>query len=544
MKMRLLGAILLIVVATLALTPMTVSAAQSCESLMSVKLADATITGAAAVPAGPWTPPAVAGAPGPPGGPRPIELPAFCRVQVTVNPSIKIEVWMPAAGWNGNFEAVGNNGYAGNIVYAAMAGALRGGYATANTDTGHTNTQVDWALGTGAAAKQRITDFGYRAVHEMTVKAKQLIEAFYGNAPKISYFNGCSTGGRQAMTEAQRYPEDFNGIYAGAPAMNWSLQMVSHVYVGLATTKDEDSFVPPAKLIALQNAAVEECDMLDGVKDGLIADPRRCKFDPAVLLCKGADSPSCLTAKQVEAIKKVYAPLDDPKGKRLYPGHVPGAESGWDRFLTGAGPGKGLQLDLGVSYMRYFVLQDPNWDYKTWDFARDLPKVESAWTRSVVDSTNPDLKPFRDKGGKLILYQGWGDDTVSPLNTVNYYKGVVTKLTGVGKGTDAYTPEDAAFDKAAEQTGNFFRMFMVPGMNHCGGGPGPNNFDGFTSLVKWVETKQAPDSIIATHMTNNMPDRTRPLCPFPQTAQYTGSGSIDDASNFACRLPVSGAGSN
>lgn len=538
MKNRLVQAMFVAMLVALMLTPILASAAQPCESLTSVKVSDATITAAAAVPAGPWTPPAAPGAQGPPGGARPIDLPAFCRVQVTVKPTVKIEVWMPATGWNGNFEAVGNNGYAGNIVYAAMATALRAGYATANSDTGHVNTQADWAYGTDADAKQRIVDFGYLAVHEMTVKAKQLIEAFYGSGPKLSYFNGCSTGGRQALTEAQRYPDDFNGIYAGAPAINWSLQMVSHVYVGLITTKDEESYIPAAKLPAIQNAAMDACDTLDGVKDGLIADPRKCKVDPGVLLCKGADSPSCLNAKQVDAIKKIYAPLDDPKGKRIYPGHVPGAESGWDRFLTGAGPGKGLQFDLGVSYMKYFVLQDPNWDYRTWDFAKDLPKVESSWTRDVIDSMNPDLRPFRDHGSKLILYQGWGDDTVSPLNTINYYKSVVTKLTGAGKGTDAYTPENAEFTKAAEQTGGFLRMFMVPGMNHCGGGPGPNVFDGFSSLVKWVENKQAPDAIIATHMTNNMPDRTRPLCPFPQTAQYSGQGSMDEAANFVCKMPA------
>jgi feruloyl esterase len=417
-----------------------------------------------------------------------------------------------------------------------MGGALKAGYATANTDTGHENSKPDWAFGTDEAARQRIVDFGYRAVHEMTVKAKQLIEAYYGNAPKLAYFNGCSTGGRQAMTEAQRYPADFNGILAGSPAMNWSQQMVSHLWVGNATSGD--GYIPAAKLPAIQAAAFSACDTLDGLKDGLITDPRKCKYDPSVLLCKGDDSPSCLTAKQIESLQKIYAPLDDPTGKRIYPGHVPGAESGWDRFLTGAAVGKGLQLDLGVVYMKYFVLEDPTWDFHTWDFAKDLPKVDSSWTREAIDSMNPDLGPFRDHGSKLIVYQGWGDDTVSPLNTLNYYKSVVTKLTGVGKGTDAYTMENAEFDKAADKTGSFFRLFMAPGMNHCGGGPGPNVFDGMASLTNWVENKQAPDKIIATHMANNMPDRTRPLCPFPQTAQYTGQGSIDDAANFVCKLPA------
>ncbi len=524
---------LIVVVVVVAFSSAPAFAAQSCENLASVKIADGTITSAAAVPAGPFTPP---GGPGPFGAPRPIDLPAFCRVQLTVTPSVKIEVWMPMTGWNGNFQAVGNNGYAGNIVYAAMATALRAGFATANTDTGHEASKADWAFGTDAAAKQRITDFGYRAVHEMTLKAKQLIEAYYGNAPKLSYFNGCSTGGRQALTEAQRYPEDFNGILAGAPAVNWSQQMVSHVWIGLVTTKDQDNYIPAAKLPAIQSAAMDACDTLDGLKDGLITDPRKCKYDPAVLLCKSGDSASCLSMKQIDSLKAIYAPLDDPKGKFIYPGHVPGAESGWDRFLTGAAPGKGLQFDLGVSYMKYFVLEDPNWDFHSWDFAKDLPRVDSNWTRGVIDSMNMDLRPFRDHGSKLILYQGWGDDTVSPLNTISYYKGVVAKVTG-GKAGDAYAPETPDFDRAAEQTGGFFRLFMIPGMNHCGGGPGPNVFDGMASLTNWVENKQPPEKIVASHLTNNATDRTRPLCPFPQTAQYTGQGSMDDAANFVCKLP-------
>jgi feruloyl esterase len=281
-----------------------------------------------------------------------------------------------------------------------------------------------------------------------------------------------------------------------------------------------------------------QCDALDGLKDGIVDDPRKCKFDTSVLLCKGADSDTCLTAKQLTALNTLYADVKYPDGKEIYPAYEPGTERGWN-LTTGAAPGRSAFFNLGVGYMRYFVYGDPNWDFHSLDIAKDMPLVDNEKTRSALDSTNPDLNPFRDHGGKIILYQGWGDDAVSPLHTINYYKSAVTVATGVGKGGDALTPENAEFDKASGQAGSFIRLFMVPGMNHCGGGTGPNVFDGFSALVNWVEKKQAPEQIVASHMSSGVADRTRPLCPYPQTAQYTGKGSVDDAANFVCKLPRS-----
>ncbi len=531
MKYRLLAGIGTTLLLSLALVPAPTFAASSCESLAALKLPDTTITGAAAVPAGPFTPPA---APEAPNAPRPIQLPAFCRAQLTVSPEVKIEIWMPATGWNGNFEGVGNGGFAGTITYAAMSVAMQAGYATASTNTGHEGNNMNFALN----HPERLEDFGYRGIHEMTLKAKQVIEAFYGAAPRLSFFNGCSEGGRQALTEAQRYPEDYNGILAGSPAVNRTNFMVAHLQVGLWTLKDEQSYIPPAKLQAIQNASVAACDAQDGLKDGLVSDPRSCKFDPSTLLCKEGDAPNCLTAKQVETLKMLYSPVKDADGKVLYPRHLPGAETNMRNFTTGAEMYKGTQYTYGVSYFSNVVFNDPNWDFHTWDYAHDMKLVNNEKLRSWLDSYNTDLRPFRDHGDKVIVFQGWADDDVSPLNTINYFKAVVSTVTGMAKGATADTPENAEFFHAADQTGNFMRLFIAPGMGHCGGGIGPNTFDGMGALATWVEKKQAPDQLMASHMTNGKVDRTRPLCPFPQTAQYSGQGSIDEAANFVCKLPA------
>ncbi len=531
MKKQSVFAVLAVAVLAIFFAPRPAYAADPapCSSLASLKLPDTTITAAADVPAGDFTPPAAADAAR---AARPIALPAFCRVQLTVAPAIRVEVWLPASGWNGNFEAVGGNGYAGAIVYPAMGNALKAGYATASTDTGHQGG-ADFALG----HPDLIVDFGYRGIHEMTVKAKQVIEALYGATPRLSFFNGCSTGGRQGLTEAQRYPEDYNGIIAGAPAIEWSHLQVRNIYLGLETLKDEGSYIPMAKLAAIQDASVTACDSLDGLKDGLVDDPRKCSYDPVSLLCKAGDSDTCLTAKQVETLKVLYQPIKYPDGKVLYPAYVPGTEKGWNNFTTGAGPGKSGAVNTGLGYIKFFVLNNADWDFKTWDAAKVMPLVDDPKARAIVDSMNANLRPFRDHGGKLIIYQGWGDDAVSPLHTINYYKSVVATATGAKTG-DSSTPENADFIKASDKTGDFARLFMVPGMNHCGGGSGPNVFDGFSSLATWVAQKTPPAQIVATHMTNGSADRTRPLCPFPQTAQYTGQGSIDDAANFVCKLPA------
>ena len=543
---------------------------KNCADLASLKLPDTTITAATAVPAGPFRPQTTQVAAGAAGlnnnglpqvratvagtngaargnaagpgrggaggrGARPIDVPAFCRVQLTVAPTIKIEVWLPASGWNGNFKGVGNGGFAGTIGYAALGTALQAGYAAASTDTGHEGGNANFALGANEHPEMLI-DFGYRAIHEMTVKGKAVAEAFYGTAPRISYFEGCSQGGRQALTEAQRYPDDYNGILVGAPAIDHTNVMISNFLTGYATSKDAESYIPSAKLAAIQAASISACDNTDGLKDGLISDPRLCHFDTSVLLCKNGDSDSCLTAKQITALNAIYSGFKFPDGTWIYEGKGPGSETGWGNFTTGRGIGQGSLGTLGLSYMRNVVFSDPNWDLANWS-VEDFPRATNPKIRAIMDSNSTNLSSFRDHGGKMILYQGWADDAVSAVHTVTYYKKVVATMTGVGKGGDAYTPENSDFDNAAAKTGDFFRLFMFPGMNHCGGGVGPNVFKGQDALVSWVEHSQPPDQMIASHSTNNNVDRTRPVCPYPQTAQYNGQGSIDDAANFSCKLP-------
>ena len=531
MASRLIPVLYTSLLSLLALIPVRAAAAASCESLATLKLEDTTIAGAALVPPGPLS---VNAAPlGPPSGRAPLVLPAFCRVQLVVAPAIKIELWLPTSGWNGKFEAVGNGGYAGSISYPAMGEALKLGYATASTDTGHEGDarSAAWAL----HHPELVVDYGYRAVHEMTLKAKRIVEAFYGAAAQISYFNGCSTGGRQGLMEAQRYPDDYTGILAGAPANYFThLQTGASLWVALATLKDPESYIPPAKLPAINEASVAACDSLDGIKDGLINNPRLCKFDPSTLLCKGEDSATCLTSKQLEALKKIYSGAHDDHGKEVFPGFMPGDEKNWVAFITGPTPYKAAVYDLGVDFLKYMVFDNPNWDFRTWNYEKDT-QIPDDKLAATLNATDPNLRAFRSRGGKLILYHGWTDPAIPSMNTVNYYKSVVTTMSAVS--ADAAADETEDFIHGVTQVEDFARLFMVPGMDHCFGGPGPNTFDAFGALVSWVEHKQAPEKIVASHITGGTVDRTRPLCPYPMTAQSIGQGSTDDAANFVCKLP-------
>jgi feruloyl esterase len=427
----------------------------------------------------------------------------------TADSEIKFELWLPASGWNGKLEANGNGGWTGSIAPATLAAGLQRGYAAAMTDTGHDGGSASFALG----HPEKLIDFGFRAVHEMTVKSKAIVAAFYGDGPKLSYWNGCSAGGRQALKEAQRYPEDFNGIVAGSPGINWTGRAVQAVWIGQANHKDETSTIPPAKFAAIHSAAIDACDAADGVKDGIIEDPTRCKFDPGVLECKGPDGPACLTTPQVETARKIYASVTNPRTKEeIFPGHEPGSELGWN---TMAGP---QAFGLGLDLFKFIVFKDPNWDYRTFNFDSDVALTAKA-DGGVMNALDPNLKPFFARGGKIVQYHGWADPQISPLSSVRYYNTVLDTLGGAGKVTDSY------------------RLFMVPGMAHCGGGEGTSTFDMLTAVEQWVETKKAPDQIMASRVRDGKVDRTRPLCPYPQVAKYKGSGSIDEAANFSCKLP-------
>jgi hypothetical protein len=506
--------------------------AAPCESLSTLKLPDTTITSAQTVAAGAFEPP---------GGPSPAifkELPAFCRVTAELKPAkdsdIKIEVWMPAAGWNGKYQGVGNGGFAGAVTYQGLAGAVKAGYATASTDTGHAagGTSAGWALG----HPDRIVDFGYRAIHEMTVKAKAIIKAFYGDDPKRNYFASCSNGGRQALMEAQRYPEDYDGIIAGAPANFWTHLLTAGAWDMQATQGDAASYIPAAKIPAISAGVLKACDAQDGVTDGLVSDPQSCHFDPATIQCQDADSNSCLTAPQVAALKKMYAGPTNSKGEKIFPGRVPGGEEGqggWPLWITGAAPGTSLMYQFTTNFFPNMVFDDPAWSFKTFNFDSGV-KLADDKQAANLNSNDANMKAFEKRGGKLIIYHGWSDAAISAFNTVDYYNRVVA----------AMGPRDTA---------SFLRVFMVPGMQHCGGGPGPNSFGQlglgtalpdpqhsiYSALEQWVEKGVAPERIVATKYVSDLNaaqgvKMTRPLCPYPQAARYKGTGDSNDEANFVC----------
>jgi feruloyl esterase len=490
-----------------------VTAASSCESLASLALPHTQITRAQLVPAGQFAAtPAGILAPGVPAF-RPYNtLPAFCRVTATLAPAsdsdIKIEVWMPASGWNGKFEAVGNGGWGGAISVQALAAGLLRGYAIAATDTGHTSRDGSFALNHA----EKLIDFSYRAVHEMTVQAKALVNAYYSKAPSASYWDGCSTGGRQGLKEAQRYPADYDGIISGTPT-NYMTHMLSQIlWVAHATLKDPASYIPREKYAVIHKAVLEACDALDGLKDGVIDDPTRCHFDPKTIQCATTDGPTCLTAAQVEAVRKIYAPVKNPRtGVELFPGLEPGSELGWAGVAGGPEP-----MSIATDYYKYIVFKNPAWDFKTLDFDKDVALADKL-DDGADNAIDPNLKAFFSRGGKLLMYHGWIDPLVAPRNSVNYYTSVTKALGSAAKVDDA------------------MRLFMVPGMGHCVGGDGPSNFDKLSALEQWVEHKKAPDRIVATHIANGAVDRTRPLCPYPLVAIYSGTGSTNDAANFACK---------
>jgi len=505
--------------------PATV-ASTSCESLMSLALPHARIESAEPVAAGAFVAPAPArGAEPTAAGGRGrgegrgaatspfTNLAPFCRVRATLTPTgdsdIKAEVWLPASNWNGKYQAVGGGGWAGVISYPAMAAAVRGGYATASTDTGHTGGTADFALG----HPEKLVDFGYRAIHETTVFAKPVIDAFYGAAPKVAFFNGCSTGGRQAITEAQRYPNDFDAIVAGASAWDGMRMHAVRVAVSQRINANGDGVIPQSKLPMIHNAVLEACDALDGVKDGVIENPLQCHYDYAKLACKGGDAPDCLTPGQVNAAKVLTSPLDDLRtGKLIDERHLwPGSELGW---TTLGGP---QPLGLSISGLANILFKDPRWDWQSFEVAKGIEQAAKA-DGGALFSGDPNLKPFFSHGGKLLMYHGWTDQQVTPQTSTIYYDKV---LKTVGR--------DAAAKGIA--------LFMVPGMNHCQGGAGTDSFDKMAAIESWVTTGSAPKQIIASHLTGGTVDKTRPLCPFPQVAKYKGAGDTNDAANFSCAAP-------
>jgi feruloyl esterase len=427
----------------------------------------------------------------------------------TSDSKIHVEIWIPIEGWNGKFEAVGNGDAAGVISYGAMREAVNRGFATSSTDTGHAGNSMAFALG----HREQYIDFGYRSVHEMTIKAKAIISSLYGIPPRLSYWNGCSQGGRQGITEAGRYPSDYDAIVAGAPAIDYMQLHAVRMALNVFVHRSPDAYIPPEKYPAIHRAALAACDALDGVRDGLIEDPTRCRFDPGVLECSTGDAMSCLTRPQVETARGIYAPITDQStGRVVSPALLqPGSELGWAR-LAGPEP-----LGNAVEPFKYVVFNDPNWDWHAFRLAADLPRALEA-DAGIINYTDPNLEPFFKRGGKLLLYHGWADPQITPLNTTAYF--------------------DSVLDRTGTRSrGRSIQLYMEPGVNHCWGGDGPDTFDVVGALERWEESGHAPARIIASHSTDTSVDRMRPLCPYPEVASYKGSGSIDSAENFRCESP-------
>ena len=510
-------------IATLALMMLGAAASSTpCESLTNLKLDKAVVTSAVMVPEGPAPRPAGRGPAGAPGAaqapraggaaaraggapPQPVILPAHCRVDLDLTPTsdsmIKMEMWLPPMeAWNGKFMGVGNGGFAGSIqgLTNEMPQALRLGYATAGTDTGHQTPGGEWAIG----HPEKMVDFGYRSTHEMTLKAKQIVKAFYDRSAQYSYFKGCSTGGRMAMMEAQRYPDDYDGIIAGSLANRHIHMWTAGVERSVELVRHPEGAISKEQAALVNTLVTTKCDTLH---EGFLNDPRSCKVDFAELKCKaGASGDSCLTDPQLKTVETYYGGVKNSKGELIFSGQalgnpIPALQPNPN------GPG-------GVFDLVKIAKNDPNADWHTFDLDRDMKLLDK--DLGYVDSVNPDLSKFKAHGGKLILTHGWADTGITPENTLWYYDQVTRKM--------------------GNTQGDWMRLFMAPGMGHCGGGPGVNTFDSISALENWVEKGQAPDTMMGIGK-----DMKRPMCVYPANPEYKGTGDLKDPNSWSCKVPAS-----
>ena len=471
-------------------------AATTCDELGSVPLEHAVVTDARLVPEGPGQAPIT------PGGPPPPLLPAHCRVQLDLKPTsdslIKMEMWLPPADkWNGKFLGAGNGGFAGSIqgLRSEMPQALNRGYATAGTDTGHQETGGKWGIG----HPEKMVDFAYRSTHEMTLKAKQLTKAFYDKDPQRSYFSSCSTGGRMAVMEAQRYPEDYDGIVAGALANRHIRMWAAGIASGVELIKHPEEALSKEQVALINDLVTKACDVRH---EGFLNDPRECKVNFAALRCTAGQSGGvCLTEPELKTVTTFYTGVKNSKGELIFSG-APLSRPMVPSSTNPNGPD-------GLFDLVRIARDDEGLDWKTFDVDRDVPLLDQKL--GFVDAVNPDLSKFKARGGKLLMYHGWADPAISPQNTIRYYESVLKTM--------------------GSQQGDWVRLFMVPGMGHCRGGPGLNGFDSTLAIEQWVEQGTAPKQLEG-HGANGL---TRPLCPYPQSAQYTGSGDLKDGQNWSCK---------
>ena len=517
----------------LAFVPYGAARAADCAGLFDMTLGDARVVDASTV-----SPPFSVTGMDPP---RPVTVAApFCRVQGVIQPTpdsdVRFEVWLPpASAWNGKYQGVGNGGFAGSLVYPAMNWGVAAGYAVSGTDTGHTGSPI--ASGWSVGHPEKIADFGWRAIHETAVVSKAIIDAYYGHPAVHAYFTGCSDGGREALMEAERFPADYDGIVAGAPANKWTWLVATAVWDEQALAAVPGG-LPAEKLPVITEAVLAACHGTDGY----LADPQHCRFDPAVLQCHAADAATCLTAPQVAALRRIYAGPHNAAGQQEFPGFEPGSEAGptgWKLWITGAdGTGEGsLQMAFGRGFFGDMVFAKPVWDFRTMNFDGDMALVAQR-TAASLNATDTDLDRFRARGGKLIQYHGWDDSAIPPRSSIEYYSAVAKRVGGIA------------------ETQSFYRLFMAPGMQHCGFGPGPNAVGGVfglptpthdathdvvAALAHWVEDGAAPGQIIATQYRDNDPAKDiaaqRPWCPYPQVARAAGEDKATGAGGFACVAP-------
>lgn len=515
-KIKPLPLIVTVIAAMMGAAPLyTQAAAQStvvdsdredCLNLKNIKLTDATVD-SAEIHQGVFTPATKNADVLPDAKADPVSgLPKFCRVALTIKPQINVEVWLPVSTWNHRFQAVGGSGYVGFIAYGALGEAIREGYASAATDTGHVGSSIDgkFVLNQDRSInQQQVQDFAWRAVHEMTVKSKALISSYYQQPAKYAYWNGCSTGGRQGLMEAQRFPNDFNGIFVGAPAINWDRFIVADLWPVLVMQRELGGSISEDKLNKVNETIIATYDTVDGVKDGVIGDPSKIKVDNKVLASAG------LSPREIAAIRKIWAGPRSKAGKPLWFGLEPGAP-----FLLASNA-----VQLSTDYLGSWLQQNPDWDWKNLsydDFDKLLLQSEKQYG-PVVATDNPNLSAFKQAGGKLIIWHGWSDQLIFPRGTVHYYENVVSKMGGL------------------QQAESFARLYMAPGVQHCSGGAGPDTIQGLDALVPWVEQGKAPAQIMAYKLNGNQVVNSRPLCAWPTQATYKGQGSTTEATNFICK---------
>jgi hypothetical protein len=524
---RALRPALLVAAGGLAMALAAPAAAKDCGELAKLALSDGKVTAATLVRAGTFQQPST-GAPLPPGvaGAAYKNVPAFCRIEATMTPTsdsdIKVEIWLPADKWNGKLVGIGNGIWAGQLSYSQMADPVTRGFAAVTTDTGHKGSGLtaEWAVG----HPEKMVDFGHRAVHLMTLAAKAAIREYYGSGPTLSYWNSCSTGGRQGLMAAYRYPTDFDAISAMAPANPMTDLMTQSMWAATAARKAASAPLNPALLGLVHQAAVKQCDGLDGLADGLIGRPQACTFKAASLICKPGQSAACLTGDQAAALQAIYDGVQDKTGKTLLPGWPVGSEMQLTALVMGASP-----FPVANDYFKLLVHgSDTRWDWTAMDYGAELVAARN-YGASMLDVAPEGLKPFFARGGKLLLSHGWTDGLIPANNTLKFHSGLETAIP------------------AAQRAGQL-RLFMIPGMDHCGGGEGAGVFDTLGVIDAWATSGTAPGTIVAQRVGGAggpgampgapvLPPISRPLCPIPAFAQYKGSGDPADAANFACVAP-------